>query len=1270
MQKNSIRRSIAFLIVHACITFPPTVMAVLPFTVKSNQHPRVYIDSARVTEIRAASQAMIPLNAAVFPSQQAGTLSFDIYALPRTNTSQYENLGIFDAHDSTRDHIFIRHLDEEVKDINGNPTGLTSCNTSVGTPGTPPAILCFQAALQSAQLPRSYIASLLFTLPANEWHTLSISWNTTTHKASFKIDGTVFLMPWTTSGVSWTPAGQRFVFTGRDGLDNITLYGSDDLTTNPPPLVNYSMNDASGFTVTDSSGKGYTARISTGVTWETRSAGNTNIHMDGKTGKLSVMAGSVLSEAWADFYGLASWYAGQLNNGSSPVMVGTGSVDYIKGVARSIGLAYLVSGEAKFKDAALAYAMRLVAVNPRNTGNDTTQAGRIEAMGIIYDWLYNHMDTINTNTGNTYGVDLVTAIKETIKFREESVCGTGTLDISTWTCSTSPPDPSTWSCSNPPANPYAVGGHSHLNNTGISAALFAIIDEHHELDNILNTEYQNFICLYNPLRAWVGIDGGYHMGWFYSGVYTFLDSIQLWNVASNVSMLSSWQGKLIDRYIYGLRGDMSFPMSGDGALGFPIYRYSGFTPSHEMLTAFALWGSKYYGNTSAQRFYNRWILPAKAGDRFSELLYWTPNLPDSPIEQLAFSRLFRNAGQVLMRDTWDYPNATLLEFKSTSFWNENHHHLDQNAFTIFYKAPLLIDSGFYDDYATSHWYNYFTRTIAHNTLTVWDPVETFIRGGINYSNDGGQRFIEPNYPVLAQIQACPPGVTSTMQKPCGTHHFDGITAYEYGDLYTFVVGNASKAYAGPAGSLYQKLDQQNGFIRNLIFLRRPSFWSHPITIVFDKVTAVPGKESLVKRFLLHTANEPEPAGEKIRDGQYRMNGNTITVRNGSGLLFAQTLLPENPVLTKVGGKDTTGDYRFLVPNMGGTLLNYPPDPDPGPINPDMGGWRIEITAPTPTGREYFLHVMSVADNNGVSAPPTAQNLSTASTAVALLANTQTIAFSKSDLPAATLSWDSPIAVDNLIVTGLVANTQYNAYQLRNAAPSLPYTVVLEMTNTNGALTSSAQGVITANTLLPLKAMLTVSKTGSGTATSISPGINCGSDCTEPYNANTSVTLTATPNTGSVFSSWTGCTSTSGNTCTVSMNGNKNVTANFISVPDLLMTQIQPASTSIKRGRTLKVGNAAQNRGMVDAGTFVIGFRLSLNNTYDETNDVIIAPARSVTSLAAGATTPIVDTILSVPSNIPANSYYVCAKADVGSAVAETNEGNNTLCSTGKVKVAR
>lgn len=77
--------------------------------------------------------------------------------------------------------------------------------------------------------------------------------------------------------------------------------------------------------------------------------------------------------------------------------------------------------------------------------------------------------------------------------------------------------------------------------------------------------------------------------------------------------------------------------------------------------------------------------------------------------------------------------------------------------------------------------------------------------------------------------------------------------------------------------------------------------------------------------------------------------------------------------------------------------------------------------------------------------------------------------------------------------------------------------------------------------------LTVTKAGqgTGTVTSSPAGIDCGLDCKESFATNTTVTLAATPASGSKLKTWSGCNASSGNSCTVtSINAATSVTATF------------------------------------------------------------------------------------------------------------------------------
>ena len=91
----------------------------------------------------------------------------------------------------------------------------------------------------------------------------------------------------------------------------------------------------------------------------------------------------------------------------------------------------------------------------------------------------------------------------------------------------------------------------------------------------------------------------------------------------------------------------------------------------------------------------------------------------------------------------------------------------------------------------------------------------------------------------------------------------------------------------------------------------------------------------------------------------------------------------------------------------------------------------------------------------------------------------------------------------------------------------------------GSASRTVQGTgVTANFLL------TASKSGSGSGTVTATGINCGSDCKQAYSSGSSVTLTASAASGSVFSGWSGGGCSGTGSCTVTMSADTTVTATF------------------------------------------------------------------------------------------------------------------------------
>ena len=82
--------------------------------------------------------------------------------------------------------------------------------------------------------------------------------------------------------------------------------------------------------------------------------------------------------------------------------------------------------------------------------------------------------------------------------------------------------------------------------------------------------------------------------------------------------------------------------------------------------------------------------------------------------------------------------------------------------------------------------------------------------------------------------------------------------------------------------------------------------------------------------------------------------------------------------------------------------------------------------------------------------------------------------------------------------------------------------------------------------------LTVLKPGTGTGTVTATNIACGVDCSESYNYGSSVELTATPDTGSIFRGWiyAGVQVSTLSTYNIKMNGNRKIGAKFLKTYDV------------------------------------------------------------------------------------------------------------------------
>jgi YVTN family beta-propeller protein len=93
--------------------------------------------------------------------------------------------------------------------------------------------------------------------------------------------------------------------------------------------------------------------------------------------------------------------------------------------------------------------------------------------------------------------------------------------------------------------------------------------------------------------------------------------------------------------------------------------------------------------------------------------------------------------------------------------------------------------------------------------------------------------------------------------------------------------------------------------------------------------------------------------------------------------------------------------------------------------------------------------------------------------------------------------------------------------------------------------------------------------GKGLVSSDSPQINCGSQCSAYFKTNSRITLTATPDAGSIFLGWTSTQvyCSAGGPCIIDVGGPISVTATF--VPAIYVNVVAPNGGEVWRGSTLQ-----------------------------------------------------------------------------------------------------
>ncbi len=304
-----------------------------------------------------------------------------------------------------------------------------------------------------------------------------------------------------------------------------------------------------------------------------------------------------------------------------------------------------------------------------------------------------------------------------------------------------------------------------------------------------------------------------------------------------------------------------------------------------------------------------------------ESVVFRPAALKAPSEGLPLYKFFR-MGMAVVRSGWNIgPESrdTFFTFLCRDYMLGWHCHQDANHFTLSRRGELAIDSGVYRS-NSAHMYDYARRTIAHNSMLIYDPDEPLPKHV--RTRDGGQICHHDAQGAWMKET----GLTQVAWKTYDTADFK---TFGVGDAYYYMCGDATRAYN------LKEFKKCELFTREVVYVKEID---PPVLVIFDRVVAT--KPSSKKTWLLHTHEEPE------------IRGTTATVREHRGQLMVQSLLPANPQLRVVGGPGK----EYWVD-------------DPG-INVEAsirGRWRLEISPGTRQASDLFLTVLYPCDP-GSAAP--------------------------------------------------------------------------------------------------------------------------------------------------------------------------------------------------------------------------------------------------------------------------------------------------------------
>jgi hypothetical protein len=535
-------------------------------------------------------------------------------------------------------------------------------------------------------------------------------------------------------------------------------------------------------------------------------------------------------------------------------------------------------------------------------------------------------------------------------------------------------------------------------------------------------------------------------------------------------LLHRWPG-LADQFGYKYH---PYPSTGDSD------RNRGSITNYERIMALIL--IQRYGDEPLARQLQALLAapPTNNSMRFlyhDEFLWFNPDQPSEPPTQL--THFAAGTGTLFVRSGWPDgaadrdASATHITFQSGDHFTY-HQHYDQNSFTLFKYDDLVVDSGVYSGEGLSyHDQNYYVRTIAHNTLVVYNPAESFLGARPDAtSNDGGQR---PPLPASRSPQTVEDFDRFEVQYDTGE-----MVHFEEDEAYTYALGDATNAYNNPTynqamdTNLSGNTAKVSRFQREFVYLRSLALppqasqtgQTGEYLILFDRVGVTDEAFSGANtKLLFHTLSEPTVNGAAavISPGEtLYSNADQAIAVSGEGKVFLQTLLPATHNIRKVGGR---GEKAFWAFDENYDWHWEATEEQPRPINDfeaaPYGEWRLELE-PADTALDHnFLTVLypTAGESTAVPAMTLVSGTGVVGAHIADAAQNRVVFFSAANdgsAPSGTISYTFEPATRTLhLLFDLTPGARYRLTVAKNGEKQ---TVTLTP-DASGAYQSSSQGVL-------------------------------------------------------------------------------------------------------------------------------------------------------------------------------------------------------------------